>query len=137
MQDIDNERRTVRIKQGKGKKDRYSLLSDSAYEMVKIYVREQKPEGWLFPGQASGRHLAERSAQKMFEQAMRMSGISKKASIHSLRHSFATHLLEKGIDLRYIQQLLGHANIKTTEIYTHVSVKDISRIRSPLDDADL
>lgn len=137
MQDIDIERRTVRIKQGKGKKDRYSLLSDSAYDMVMSYVKEQKPNGWLFPGQVPGRHLAERSVQKMFEHALESSGLGKKASVHSLRHSFATHLLEKGIDLRYIQQLLGHANIRTTEIYTHVSVKDISRIRSPLDDADL
>lgn len=136
LQDLDIERRTVRINQGKGKKDRFSLLSETAYEIVQRYVTRHKPTGWLFPGQTPGRHLSERLVQKVFEQALKASGITKKVSVHSLRHSFATHLLEGGIDLRHIQELLGHSSIRTTEIYIHVSTKNISRIRSPLDGID-
>ncbi|WP_259347986.1 tyrosine-type recombinase/integrase [Paenibacillus polymyxa] len=93
----------------------------------------ERPEDWLFPRQREGRHLTERSAQKVFEKALAEAGIRKQVSIHSLRHSFATHLLENGIDLRYIQELLGHQSVRTTERYTHVSRRDIGRIKSPLD----
>ncbi len=89
---------------------------------------------YLFPGgKGLDHHLTERSVQHIFERAIRKAGISKPATVHTLRHSFATHLLENGTDLRYIQELLGHASSKTTEIYTHVSIKDIRRIQSPLD----
>ncbi len=87
----------------------------------------------MFPGQHPERHITERTVQKVFEQARTASGIQKKVSIHALRHSFATHLLEGGIDIRFIQELLGHQSVRTTERYTHVSVKDIRRIKSPLD----
>jgi integrase/recombinase XerD len=87
----------------------------------------------LFPGQPIEKHLSERSVQKVFERAVIVARIEKKVSVHSLRHSFATHLLEDGIDIRYIQELLGHQSTRTTEIYTHVAVKDIRRIISPLD----
>lgn len=132
FQDIDIERKTIFIKQGKGKKDRYTLLSDAALAVIQHYIRKDRPKIWLFPGQTSG-HLTERTVQKVFEQALNAAKIKKKVSVHSLRHSFATHLLEGGTDLRYIQELMGHQSVRTTEIYTHVSVKDIRRIQSPLD----
>ncbi|WP_261302918.1 tyrosine-type recombinase/integrase [Paenibacillus andongensis] len=95
-------------------------MSDTAFEIVQQYSQQEKPEVWLFPGQTEGRHLTERSVQKNFEQALVSSGVRKKVSVHSLRHSFATHLLEGGIDIRYIQELLGHQSTRTTERYTHV-----------------
>ncbi|MCF2944552.1 tyrosine-type recombinase/integrase [Paenibacillus tarimensis] len=134
VQDLDRERRTLRVKQGKGRKDRLTLLSESALEIVERYMRQERPDNWLFTGQTAGSHLTERTVQKVFEQAVRASKIQKKVSVHALRHSFATHLLEGGIDLRYIQELLGHQSSRTTERYTHVSVKDIRRIKSPLDE---
>ncbi len=131
--DIDKERRTLHIRQSKGKKDRLTILSDAAVEVINHYILMYKPETWLFPGQDSERHLTERTVQKVFEQAVKALKIDKDVSVHSLRHSFATHLLEEGIDIRYIQELLGHRSIQTTEIYTHVAVKDARRIVSPLD----
>lgn len=132
-EDCDRERNVVKVRQGKGRKDRQTLLSETAIAAVERYLEQAKPEGWLFPGQREGRHLTERSAQKVFEKALAEAGIRKQVSIHSLRHSFATHLLENGIDLRYIQELLGHQSVRTTERYTHVSKRDIGRIQSPLD----
>lgn len=131
--DCDRERKTVKVRQGKGRKDRQTLLSAMATEVLDRYIELEKPEGWLFPGQRKGSHLTERSAQKVFEKALVQAGIDKPVSIHSLRHAFATHLLENGIDLRYIQELLGHQSVRTTERYTHVSKRDIGRIQSPLD----
>ncbi|RED66119.1 site-specific tyrosine recombinase/integron integrase [Cohnella lupini] len=131
--DMDRERKTLHIRQGKGKKDRITILSDAAVEVINQYILMYKPEVWLFPGQDSKGHLTERTVQKVFEQAVKASKIDKAVSVHSLRHSFATHLLEEGIDIRYIQELLGHRSIQTTEIYTHVAVKDVRKIVSPLD----
>ncbi|WP_308722238.1 tyrosine-type recombinase/integrase [Paenibacillus polysaccharolyticus] len=104
--DLDIERQTIIVRQGKGQKDRRTLLSHLAWEIVQKYIAEYKPERWLFPGQSSDRHLTERSVQKVFEEARQRADIVKKCSIHALRHSFATHLLENGTDLRYIQELL-------------------------------
>jgi integrase/recombinase XerD len=133
-QDIDPERKTVHIRQGKGGKDRYTVLSSTAYSLLESYMATQPIVQYLFPGgKGLHHHLTERSLQHVFERAIRKTGISKPATVHTLRHSFATHLLENGTDLRYIQELLGHASSKTTEIYTHVSIKDIRRIQSPLD----
>lgn len=133
--DIDPERGILRVRQGKGKKDRHTLLSQTAWEMIRKYVdAERLPSSmWLFPGQHPGSHLHERSLQNVFKEALETSGVQKQAGIHVLRHSFATHLLENGTDLRYIQELLGHANPSTTERYTHVSTKNLKRIQSPLD----
>ncbi|NGZ76905.1 tyrosine-type recombinase/integrase [Saccharibacillus alkalitolerans] len=131
--DCDRERHIVKVRQGKGRKDRQTLLSEAAAGVLERYIEQEQPEGWLFPGQREGRHLTERSAQKVFEKALLQAGIRKEVSIHSLRHSFATHLLENGIDLRYIQELLGHQSVRTTERYTHVSRRDIGKIQSPLD----
>ncbi|MFC5402025.1 tyrosine-type recombinase/integrase [Cohnella soli] len=134
LSDFDRERRTLLVRQAKGGKDRQTVLSDAAFEVVQYYVRVEKPGGgWLFPGVAAGRHLTERTVQKVFEQTLKKANIHKKVSVHSLRHSFATHLLEGGIDIRYIQKLLGHKDVATTQIYTHIAVKDVSRIQSPLD----
>jgi len=133
IEDLDEERRLIRVRQAKGRKDRYTLLSYAALQGVKAYVEIYRPEKWLFPGQRPGRHLTARSAQKVITRAREKAGIPQQATMHTLRHSFATHLLEAGTDLRYIQELLGHKSSKTTEIYTHVSKKELGKIQSPLD----
>lgn len=133
LEDIDIGRRLIHIRQGKGRKDRYTMLSETAYLSIQGYIKTYQPQTWLFPGAKPGHHLHERSVQKVFDQAHEKAQISKKISMHSLRHSFATHLLEGGTDLRYIQELLGHASPKTTQIYTKVTNRDISKIQSPLD----
>lgn len=131
--DIDTSRMLIHIRQAKGRKDRYTLLSETALRTLREYVSKYKINDWLFPGQDEGTHISERTAQKVFKDACVKAGIKKDVSIHTLRHSFATHLLEAGTDLRYIQELLGHSNSKTTEIYTHVTRTNLSNIRSPLD----
>jgi integrase/recombinase XerD len=136
-EDVDRDRMLVRIRQGKGRKDRYTVLSKVALDNLDNYIESFNPEDWLFPGENGIGHLTERTVQKIFEKAKEKAEITKDVSIHSLRHSFATHLLEGGTDLRFIQELLGHMSSKTTEIYTHVSSRDIGRIRSPLDDLDI
>ena len=131
--DIDRDRMLIHIIQGKGKKDRYTILSETALSILRQYVKVYKPEHWLFPGQHPDKHLTERSVQKVFDNARIDAKIRKDVSVHNLRHSFATHLLEGGVNLRYIQELLGHSSSKTTEIYTHVTQKNLSNIISPLD----
>jgi site-specific recombinase XerD len=135
VHDIDSERQLIRIEQGKGRKDRYTLLSNTSLEVLKEYASRNKLTQWLFPGEQPETHLSERTVQLIFKKAAEKAKIRKNVSVHSLRHSFATHLLEAGTDLRYIQELLGHKNLKTTEIYTHVSKKDLARIQNPLDAA--
>lgn len=132
-QDIDSQRMLIHVVQGKGRKDRYTVLSEIALEQLRKYYKLYKPEKWLFPGQNPKEYLTVRTVERIFENACTAAKITKKVSVHSLRHSFATHLLEGGIDLRYIQELLGHESSKTTEIYTHVTEKSISKIQSPLD----
>jgi site-specific recombinase XerD len=135
-EDLDEERRLIHIRGGKGRKDRYTLLADAALTAVKRY-REPGIDGpWLFPGSKPNSHLTVRTVQHVVENARRRAAIKKHVTAHTLRHSFATHLLEAGTDLRYIQELLGHASSRTTEIYTHVSQRELSRIQSPLDLAD-
>lgn len=133
VNDIDSKRMMIHIRQGKGRKDRYTVLSDTALKILREYVKEYKPKDWLFPGGKEGHYLHDRSVQKVFKKACEKAKINKNATVHTLRHSFATHLLEGGTDLRYIQELLGHSSSKTTEVYTHVSKKSISKIESPLD----
>ena len=131
--DVDPERHLLHVRRGKGRKDRYTLLSDVAWESLQRRLAFAAADEWLFPGQRPDRHLTIRSVQKIVTRAGGIAGIRKRLTPHTLRHTFATHLLESGTDLRYIQELLGHASTRTTEIYTHVSRRDLARIRSPLD----
>ena len=133
VSDVDSDRMLIRVRQGKGRKDRYTLLPRSILQDLRSYWKAYRPSTWLYPGAREGRHLTERSVQKVFSRAVAAAGIRKRVTVHTLRHSFATHLLEGGTDLRYIQELLGHRSSKTTEIYTHVQRKDLARIESPLD----
>ncbi len=130
--DIDSKRKQIFVRSGKGNKDRYVILSERALVLLRHYYKSFRPGQWLFEGINGGRYSA-RSVQKIFENALKKSGIKKRATVHTLRHSFATHLLDHGTDLRYIQELLGHQSMKTTEIYLHVTNKCLSEIRSPLD----
>lgn len=132
-EDIDPRRKLIHIRGSKGRKDRYTVLSEVAWESLGKYQEKYKPIKWLFPGARSERHISTRTVQAIFEQAKEKADIRKDVTVHTLRHSFATHLLESGVDLRYIQELLGHKSSKTTEIYTHVSNKSLSKIKSPLD----
>ena len=111
------------------------MLSDVFLGTLREYYRRYKPKDYLFEGGNGRSHLAERSIQNVFHRAIRQAGILKQVSLHSLRHSFATHLLENGTDLRYIQEVLGHSSSKTTEIYTHVSKQALGKIVNPLDQA--
>lgn len=129
---IDFSRLLIRISRGKGDKDRYTMLSERLAITLKEYIKKYQPRVWLFEG-IGGEKYSSRSVQKIFQRAVNAAGIEKAVTVHTLRHSFATHLLEAGTDLRYIQELLGHASSKTTEIYTHVSKQAIGGIKSPLD----
>lgn len=134
--DLDPERHLVHVRRGKGGKDRYTLYSDAAVQAVERYVAFAEPGEWLFTGARNGRPITARSVQKVVAAAARRAGIRRRVTPHTLRHSFATHLLEQGVDVRYIQELLGHASPATTQIYTHVTHRDLVRIRSPLDTLD-
>jgi integrase/recombinase XerD len=114
-----------------------SFVGEAALEALRGYWRVYQPRDWLFPGAEPGRHLSPRSIQAVFGRAREASGIHKEATVHTLRHSFATHLLEDGLDPRYIQELLGHEDPRTTMIYTHVSSRALGHIRSPLDNLTL
>lgn len=133
FQDIDFDRRTLNVRAGKGRKDRYTIISNAALDSLKIHMQTYKPGDWIFPGTDAKKPITTRTAEYIFKTALKKAQIKKNAAIHALRHSFATHLLESGVDIRYIQQLLGHVNLKTTEIYTHISTKHIEKIVSPLD----
>jgi integrase/recombinase XerD len=130
---IDSARMTIRIEQGKGKKDRYVMLSQKLLDQLRLYFKEYKPKLYLFEGQY-GAAITTRTIQQVFTNAKQKAGLKQDVGIHSLRHSFATHLHESGIDIKYIGDLLGHNSIKTTSIYTHVSKREIGKIRSPLDE---
>jgi len=133
LDDLDEVRGLIRVRDGKGNKDRYTLYSGLARQLVQAYRDAYQPQKWLFPGALPTRHLTERSVQQLVAQLRQRIGLSPHVTSHTLRHSFATHLLENGTDLRYIQELLGHASPKTTQIYTHVSQRDLGRIQSPVE----
>lgn len=131
--DVDSQSMRVFLARAKGKKDRYANLPESVLEQLRMYFKEYRPKEFLFEGQYGGQYSV-RSAQQIFKSAITKSGVNKNVGIHSLRHSFATHLLENGTDIRFIQELLGHKDIKTTLLYTNVSDASIRKIKSPLDD---
>ncbi len=134
LSDVLSNRNLLFIRQSKGKKDRVVPISDKIIEMLREYFKAYRPKTWLFEGQNTGEQYSERSLQLVLKQALKKAGNKKPVSLHWLRHSYATHLLESGTDLRYIQELLGHSSSKTTEIYTHVTMKSLQQIRSPFDD---
>lgn len=136
QKDIDSSRMTIYIEQAKGKKDRYVNLSPVLLDILRNYLKQQdpRPKVYLFEGQIKGTPYSTRSAQQIFIDAKKRAGIPKHVTFHGLRHSFATHLLEKGIDIKYIKDLLGHFDIRTTERYVHVARKQLVNISSPLDD---
>lgn len=136
IKDLDKERKLIKIVQAKGKKDRYVTYSDKLKFLLRKYYDVWKPKEFLFEGQYGGPY-SERSAAQVLQHAVKKCRIKKRVTLHTLRHSFATHLLESGTDIRYIQELLGHNSPKTTMIYTHVSSKKISEIKSPLDDLEI
>jgi len=136
VKDIDSQRKVITVCGGKGKKDRITLLSEKTLVYLRKYYLQYKPKEWLFEG-SSGEQYSASSLQKIFQVALKKTGIKKQASLHTLRHSFATHLLERGTDIRYIQALLGHTSSRTTEIYTHVTKKGFEKIKSPLDNLDI
>jgi len=134
VSDIDSERMQMFIRCAKGRRDRYVMLSRTNLEMLRTYYKIYRPDEWMFYS-AEGRHkqYSIRSVEKVFKSAAKKAGIAKNVTVHSLRHSFATHMLENGIDLHHIQLLMGHASPKTTSVYLHVQKKDLLKIKSPLD----
>jgi site-specific recombinase XerD len=132
LSDVQSQRNLLFIRGGKGHKDRTTLLSGKLLAELRQYYRKYNPKLWLFEGQDGGPYSVE-SIRNVFRAALKKAGINREATPHTLRHSFATHLLEQGTDLRYIQELLGHSSSKTTEIYTHVTQHGLEKIISPLD----
>lgn len=131
--DIDSGRMMIRVVSGKGRKDRYVMLSSALLEELRRHWRESHPGPWLFPGEIAGRPLTNNCVEKLVAHAALVAGIKKRVTPHTLRHSFATHLLERGVNLRVIQRLLGHSSLSTTEIYTHVAETYVRDTASPLD----
>jgi site-specific recombinase XerD len=131
--DIDSERMIIHVEQGKGRKDRNVMLSPHLLELLRAWWKVARPQGWLFPGQNRVNPLTTRQLNRACHAAAHMAELDKRVSLHTLRHSFATHLLEQNIDVRVIQVLLGHAKLDTTALYTRVATKTISEIMSPLD----
>ncbi len=134
IKDIHSERKLLLIRQAKGKKDRVVPLSDKILKMLREYYKLFKPKVWLFEGSIEQKRYSEKSLENVLKQSKLKAKIEKPVTLHWLRHSYATHLLENGTDLRYIQELLGHKSSRTTEIYTHVSIRNIQQIKSPFDD---
>ncbi|KXX70958.1 tyrosine-type recombinase/integrase [Flammeovirga sp. SJP92] len=133
IKDVDSKRMLIRIVEGKGNKDRNTILSEKNLQILRAYFKVYRPKKYLFEGEKEGRKYSRTSVAKILKRAVSKSKIQKRVTIHTLRHTFATHLLENGVDLRYIQSLLGHNSAMTTQIYTHVSTKVVSEIKSPLD----
>ncbi|MBM4169264.1 MAG: integrase [Ignavibacteria bacterium] len=135
VEDLDIHRGLLHVRRGKRSKDRYTLLPKSLLPILDVYCRKYDigTSGWLFPGEMPLTHLSERSIQAVIRRVVRSLEIPKKISMHTFRHTFATRLLEQGVDIRYIQELLGHESVRTTEIYTHVSSRELRKIKSPFE----
>jgi site-specific recombinase XerD len=136
LTDLDFERGILNIREGKGNVDRLIPVPQKVWEKVSVYLKSYSPETYLFEGQSGGRYSVE-SVYSVFKQSLKRAGIKKEVGVHCLRHSYATHLHESGLDIRYIQELLGHKSTRTTEIYTHVSRRNLFAIRSPIEDMDI
>jgi site-specific recombinase XerD len=132
IKDIESKRMMVRVTQGKGNKDRYTTLSENTLKDLRKYYEDHQPKEYLFEGPNGGPYSAS-SIRKILNKAAKLAGIQRRVTPHMLRHSFATHLMENGTSIRHIQEFLGHKSSKTTEIYTHVAIKDFGRIKNPLD----
>jgi site-specific recombinase XerD len=143
VSDIDGERKVVRVEQGKGRKDRHAMLSPTMHRLLRSWYRHARargkimPNGWLFPGQNPVNPLSTRQLSRALKAAVEAAGINKKASLHSLRHAYATHLLEHKVDIRLIQVLLGHKKLTTTEQYSHVADRVLREVVSPLEHLEL
>jgi len=133
IQDVDSKRMLIKINLGKGKKDRYTILGAQTLRLMKEYLKTFQPKEWLFPGQPKSKHISARAVELVFHKACNLAGIRKKVTVHSLRHSFATHLMENGTNFRLIQAILGHSRPSTTLIYTHVCKYHIEELTSPID----
>jgi site-specific recombinase XerD len=133
VSDIDSKRMMLRVEQGKGRKDRYAMLSPQLLKLLRDWYRVARPQGWLFPGGDRVNPMTTRQLRRGCEAAAQAAKISKRVTPHTLRHSFATHLLEQNIDIRVIQVLLGHAKLDTTALYTRVATNTLRRVMSPLD----
>ncbi len=133
LADIDSQRMTIRVDQGKGKKDRYTILAASTLEFLRGYWRMYEPSHWLFEGQKPDSHINASSIQRAFYASKEKARIKRPVTVHSLRHSFATHLLEQGTDIHIVERLLGHSSIKTTTIYLHLKKESLTKVVSPLD----
>lgn len=133
VSDIDSTRMVIRVEQGKGRKDRYVMLSPSLLELLRAYWKAKRPQGWLFPGRDPVQPLTTRQLNRACHAAAVAAGIDKRVSLHTLRHSFATHLLEQKVDIRVIQVLLGHKKLDTTALYSQVATRTIREVSSPLD----
>ena len=131
--DIDSTRMVIRVEQGKGRKDRYVMLSDRLLHMLRTYWAASRPQGWLFPGRDPVNPLTTRQLNRACHAAAEAAGIDKRVSLHTLRHSFATHLLEQKVDVRVIQLLLGHKKLETTALYAQVATRTLRQVKSPLD----
>jgi integrase/recombinase XerD len=136
LTDLDRDRGILHIREGKGRIDRIVPVSDKVWVKLDEYISGYRPEKYLFEGQNGGKYSVE-SVYNVFKQALKRAGINKEVGVHSLRHSYATHLHENGLDIKYIQELLGHRSSKTTEIYTHVSRRNLIAVRSPIEDLDI
>ncbi len=136
ISDIDSDRMQIRIQQGKGSKDRFSILAPKVLHLLRDYVKEYRPKEYLFEGKNGGAYSSS-SIQSLMRRHKQKAGIRKSATVHTLRHSFATHLLDNGTDIRFIQELLGHKHISTTQIYTHVSTRSLKDVKSPIENLSI
>ena len=133
VSDIDSKQMIIRVEQGKGGKDRNVMLSPSLLDLLRTWWRAARPQGWLFPGRDPAQPMTTRQLNRACHAAAQMAEINKRVSLHTLRHSFATHLLEQNIDVRVIQVLLGHKKLDTTALYTRVALKALGEVTSPLE----
>lgn len=133
VSDIDSDRMIIKVEQGKGRKDRFVMLSPHLLELLRAWWLQSRSKGWLFPGREPGNHVTTRQLSRVCRMAAEMAEIKKRVSLHTLRHSFATHLLEQNVDIRIIQVLMGYAKLDSTALYTQVATRTIREVMSPFE----